>query len=43
MTDMGLGDIYRPARFAKKVAMVTTNVEELAKADLELPRTPSGG
>ena len=34
-------DIYRPARFAKNVRVVTfkdVNVEELAKADLELPK-----
>jgi len=34
-------DIYRPARFAKQVRVVTfkdVNVEELAKSDLELPK-----
>ena len=41
MTDAWVWDIYRPARFAKKVRVVTfkdVNVEELAKADLELPK-----
>lgn len=44
MTDAWVWDIYRPARFAKKVRVVTfkdVNVEELAKADLGCPRTPS--
>jgi hypothetical protein len=34
-------DVYRPARFVKSVRVVTfkdVNVEELAKADLELPK-----
>ena len=34
-------DIYRPARFVKNVRVVTfkdVNVEELAKADIELPK-----
>ena len=38
MTDAWVWDIYRPARFAKKVRVVTfkdVNVEELAEADLE--------
>ena len=41
LTDAWVWDIYRPARFAKKVRVVTfkdVNVEELAKADLELPK-----
>ena len=43
MTDAWVWDIYRPARFAKKVRVVTfkdVNVEELAKAELELPKGP---
>jgi hypothetical protein len=41
MTDAWVWDIYRPARFAKKVRVVTfkdVNVEELTKPDLELPK-----
>ena len=41
MTDAWVWDIYRPARFAKRVRVVTfkdVNVEELAKPDLELPK-----
>ncbi len=41
MQDAWVWDIYRPARFAKQVRVVTfkdVNVEELAKADLELPK-----
>jgi hypothetical protein len=33
--------MYRPARFAKNVKVVTfkdVNIEELSKADLELPK-----
>jgi hypothetical protein len=36
-------DIYRPARFAKKVRVVTfkdVNVEELAKNELQMPKGP---
>jgi hypothetical protein len=43
MTDAWVWDIYRPARFAKSVRVVTfkdVNVEELAKADLEVPKGP---
>ena len=38
MTDAWVWDIYRPARFAKRVRVVTfkdVNVEELAKADFD--------
>ena len=41
MADAWVWDIYRPARFVKKVRVVTfkdVNVEELAKTDLELPK-----
>ena len=41
MTDAWVWDIYRPARFAKSVRVVTfkdVNVEELAKPDLEVPK-----
>ena len=40
MHDAWVWDIYRPARFAKTVRVVTfkdVNVEELAKSELELP------
>ena len=40
MSDAWVWDIYRPARFAKQVRVVTfkdVNVEELAKAELDLP------
>jgi hypothetical protein len=42
--DAWVWDVYRPARFVKSVRVVTfkdVNVEELAKSDLELPK--SGG
>ena len=42
MADAWVWDIYRPARFVKNVRVVTfkdVNVEELAKSDLELPKT----
>ncbi|GAA1254865.1 MULTISPECIES: DUF2469 domain-containing protein [Janibacter] len=42
MEDAWVWDIYRPARFAKHVRVVTfkdVNVEELAKSDLEVPKT----
>jgi len=42
MTDAWVWDVYRPARFVKSVRVVTfmdVNVEELAKADLELPKS----
>ena len=41
MQDAWVWDIYRPARFVKNVRVVTfkdVNVEELAKADLALPK-----
>ena len=40
MSDAWVWDMYRPARFVKNVKVVTfkdVNVEELAKAELELP------
>ena len=40
MEDAWVWDIYRPARFAKQVRVVTfkdVNVEELAAKELELP------
>ena len=40
MEDAWVWDIYRPARFARQVRVVTfkdVNVEELAKSDLEVP------
>ena len=40
MEDAWVWDIYRPARFAKQVRVVTfkdVNVEELAKSELEMP------
>ena len=42
MEDAWVWDIYRPAHFAKHVRVVTfkdVNVEELAKSDLEVPKT----
>ena len=42
MTDAWVWDMYRPARFAKNVKVLTfkdVNVEELAQTDLELPKT----
>jgi hypothetical protein len=41
MSDAWVWDMYRPARFAKNVKVVTfkdVNIEELSKADLELPK-----
>lgn len=41
MTDAWVWDIYRPARFAKNVKVLTfkdVNVEELSKSDLQLPK-----
>ena len=41
MADAWVWDIYRPARLAKTVRVVTfkdVNVEELAKSELELPK-----
>jgi len=40
MQDAWVWDMYRPARFVKSVRVVTfkdVNIEELPKADLELP------
>jgi len=40
MADAWVWDMYRPARFVRKVRVLTfkdVNVEELAKSDLELP------
>jgi len=40
MSDAWVWDIYRPARFVKNVRVLTfkdVNIEELPKADLELP------
>jgi Protein of unknown function (DUF2469) len=42
MSDAWVWDMYRPARFVKNVKVVTfkdVNVEELAKTDLEIPKT----
>jgi len=41
MSDAWVWDMYRPARFVKNVKVVTfkdVNIEELAKADLEVPK-----
>ena len=41
MTDAWVWDVYRPARFVKRVKVITfkdVNVEELAKSELELPK-----
>ncbi|MFZ5852830.1 MAG: DUF2469 domain-containing protein [Actinomycetota bacterium] len=41
MSDAWVWDMYRPARFVKNVKVVTfkdVNVEELAKADIEVPK-----
>ena len=40
MTDAWVWDMYRPARFAKNVKVLTfkdVNVEELSKTELEVP------
>ena len=42
LQDAWVWDMYRPARFVANVRVVTfkdVNVEELAKADLELPKS----
>ena len=42
MRDAWVWDMYRPARFAKNVKVLTfkdVNVEELAQSDLELPKS----
>ncbi len=44
LADAWVWDMYRPARFVKNVRVVTfkdVNVEELAKADIELPKSGS--
>ncbi len=44
MTDAWVWDIYRPARFAKNVKVLTfkdVNVEELSKSDLKMPTSES--
>lgn len=41
MSDAWVWDIYRPARFAKQVKVLTfkdVNVEELSKSDIEPPK-----
>ena len=43
LTDAWVWDIYRPARFAKNVKVLTfkdVNVEELQDSDVKLPRPP---
>ncbi len=43
LNDAWVWDMYRPARFAKNVKVLTfkdVNVEELDKPDLELPDAP---
>lgn len=45
MTDAWVWDIYRPARFAKNVKVLTfkdVNVEELADSDVKLPPGAGG-
>ena len=42
LTDAWVWDMYRPARFAKNVKVLTfkdVNVEELAESDLDVPKT----
>ena len=42
MADAWVWDMYRPARFAKNVKVLTfkdVNVEELAESDLDVPKT----
>ncbi|MGJ9414023.1 DUF2469 domain-containing protein [Aeromicrobium sp. CF4.19] len=44
MTDAWVWDIYRPARFAKNVKVLTfkdVNVEELADSDVKVPQGSS--
>ncbi len=41
MSDAWVWDMYRPARFAKNVKVVTfkdVNIEELSKSDIDLPK-----
>lgn len=45
LTDAWVWDVYRPTRFVKNVRVVTfkdVNVEELARAEIELPTSDSG-
>ncbi|MDP9442988.1 MAG: DUF2469 domain-containing protein [Actinomycetota bacterium] len=45
MSDAWVWDMYRPARFAKHVKVVTfkdVNIEELAKSELEPPKAGFG-
>src|SRR5579875_3258809 len=45
LSDAWVWDMYRPARFVKNVRVLTfkdINVEELPKADLEMPEDRSG-
>jgi uncharacterized protein DUF2469 len=45
MADAWVWDMYRPARFVKQVRVLTfkdVNIEELNKADLDLPSDDSG-
>ena len=42
LQDAWVWDLYRPARFVKDVRVVTfrdVNVEEMAKSDLQVPKT----
>ncbi|MBB4933547.1 hypothetical protein F4561_004367 [Lipingzhangella halophila] len=46
MEDAWVWDMYRPARFVRNVRVVTfkdVNVEEITKADLEVPSTGNPG
>lgn len=46
LTDAWVWDVYRSARFVKSVRVVTfkdVNVEELAKSDLQLPKSDQFG
>ena len=45
LNDAWVWDMYRPARFVKNVRVLTfkdVNVEELAKADLQVPEDSAG-
>jgi len=45
MRDAWVWDMYRPARFVKTVRVITfkdVNIEELERAELELPDTKGG-
>ncbi|YAL82304.1 DUF2469 domain-containing protein [Dermacoccaceae bacterium W4C1] len=44
MTDAWVWDVYRTARFVKKVRVITfkdVNIEEIAKSDLQFPKGES--